>query len=120
MEKQGVLPATSSNNGLAAMRPRRRFLFEMIPRWIWSLATNDICYSSRHRETKAREEFFPIHARISTHRPYLMVAVSYTTSGEECQVTSVTTRLQTVFEFYDEEDGLMVRHIFSRSAISCV
>ena len=34
MEKQGVIPASSSNNGLAVMRPRRDFLFEMIPRWI--------------------------------------------------------------------------------------
>ncbi|OAK98746.1 hypothetical protein IQ06DRAFT_23090 [Phaeosphaeriaceae sp. SRC1lsM3a] len=46
MKKQGVIPASSSNNGLAAIRLCRSFSFEMIPRRIRSTAMNENCYSS--------------------------------------------------------------------------
>ena len=47
------------------MRPRRNFLFEMIPRWIWSMATNEICYSCRRRET--------LHVMFSITLGYLLI-----------------------------------------------
>lgn len=51
MKKQGVTPASSSNNGLAAITGSiEAFSFEMIPRRTWSTAMNENCYSFLRRD----------------------------------------------------------------------
>lgn len=79
------------------MRPRRSFLFEMIPRWngVWQrmrFVTPAVAVTLYVK--------FDTNASISTPQPNLMVDVSYTTSGEERQTTAVVARMQTTFEIF--------------------